>query len=151
MCELRKQKNIVDFLSQSMWNPVLATWIEAINTGFFATWPGITSEIVYKHYAKTIESAKGHMKADRKNVESTKHTMHHKMMTKLQQDKTSKQVQQNEYYVKTIDLTGKIYSDQTGRFPVTSSKGSKYIMIIYNHNSNAILARLLKKSELKQL
>ena len=94
-----------------MWNPVLATWIEAINAGFFATWPGITSEIVPKHYAKTIELAKGHIKANRKNVRSTKHTIHREMTTKLQQDKTNKQVQQNEYYVKTIDLTGKIYSN----------------------------------------
>ena len=31
--ELRKQKDIVDFLSQSMWSPVPATWIEAINAG----------------------------------------------------------------------------------------------------------------------
>ena len=91
-CELRKQKNIVNFLSQAMCNLVPATQIEAINAGFFATQPGITSEIVCKHYAKTIESAKGHMKADRKNARSTKHTMHHEMMMKLQQDKTNKQV-----------------------------------------------------------
>ena len=54
--------------------------------------------------------------------------------------------------MKTIDLTGKICSDQTGRFPVTLSKDSKYIMIIYDHDSNAILARPLKtKSDLEQL
>ena len=69
MCELRKQKNIIDFLSQAMWNLVPAIWIEVINAGFFATWLGITSEIVRKHYSKTIESAKGHMKADKKNVQ----------------------------------------------------------------------------------
>ena len=73
-----------------MWNPVPATWIEAINAGFFTTWLGITSEIVRKHYAKTIESAKGYMKADRKNTRSTKNTMHREMTTKLQQDNTNK-------------------------------------------------------------
>ena len=128
-----------------MWNPVPDTWIEAINAGFFATWPGITADIVRKHYAKTIESAKGHMKADRKNVRSTKNDSAREMTT-------TPQVREYEYYVKTIELTGKLYSDQTGRFPVISSKGNKYIMIIYDHDSNAILARPLKtKSGHEQL
>jgi hypothetical protein len=37
-----------------------------------------------------------------------------------------------------------IYTDQTGRFPVVSSKGSKYIMILYDYDSNAILAQPIK-------
>ena len=41
-------------------------------------------------------------------------------------------------------MSGKIYSDQIGCFPLTSSKGNKYVMVVYDHNSNAILANLLK-------
>ena len=86
------------------------------------------------------------MKADRKNVRSTKKTDNTREMT------TNTQVREYEYYVKTIELTGKLYSDQTGRFPVISSKGNKYIMIVYDHDSNAILARPLKtKSGHEQL
>ena len=43
-------------------------------------------------------------------------------------------------YLQTIDFTGKVSTDQTRRFPVTSSRGSKYIMVLYNHDRNAILA-----------
>ena len=50
----------------------------------------------------------------------------------------------NEFCAKTIELTGKIYSNQTGRLPVNSSKGNKYIMVTFDHDSNAILATLLK-------
>ena len=51
-------------------------------------------------------------------------------------------------YVKAIETTGQIYTDQTGRFPTTSSRGNKYIMILYDYDSNAILAKPLKsKSE----
>jgi hypothetical protein len=32
-------------------------------------------------------------------------------------------------YAATIDV-GQIYTDQTGRFPVISSKGNKYIMVL---------------------
>jgi len=42
------------------------------------------------------------------------------------------------------DATGKIYTDQTGRFPVTSTRGNKYILFMYNYDSNTILAKPLK-------
>jgi hypothetical protein len=45
--------------------------------------------------------------------------------------------------MKPIAVTGHIYSDQTGRFPITSSRGSKYIMVVYDHDSNAILTEPL--------
>ena len=38
----------------------------------------------------------------------------------------------------------KIYIDQIGRFPVTSSRGYKYIMIAYDYDSNNILAETIK-------
>ena len=43
-----------------------------------------------------------------------------------------------------MDLTGKFYTDQTGRLPVTYSKGNKYILISYQYNSNTIHAEPLK-------
>jgi hypothetical protein len=46
-------------------------------------------------------------------------------------------------YATTI-YAGQIYTDQTGIFPVVSSKGSKYIMILYDYDSNAILAQPIK-------
>jgi hypothetical protein len=46
-------------------------------------------------------------------------------------------------YAATIDA-GQIYTDQTGRFTVVSSKVNKYIMILYDYDSNAILAQPIK-------
>jgi hypothetical protein len=54
-------------------------------------------------------------------------------------------------YAATIDA-GQIYTDQTGRFTVVSSKGNKYIMILYDYNImilydyniNVILAQPIK-------
>jgi hypothetical protein len=43
----------------------------------------------------------------------------------------------------TIDA-GQIYTDQTGRYHVVSIKGNKYIMILYDYDSNAILAQPIK-------
>jgi hypothetical protein len=46
-------------------------------------------------------------------------------------------------YAATI-YAGQIYTDRTGRFPVVSSKGNKYIMILYDYDSNAILAQPIR-------
>ena len=54
-------------------------------------------------------------------------------------------------YMEPIELTGQIYSDQTGKFPITSSRVSKYIMIVYDFDSNAILYELLKSKNKHEL
>jgi hypothetical protein len=46
-------------------------------------------------------------------------------------------------YAATIDA-GRIYTDQTGRFPVVSRKGNTYIMILYDYDRNAIMAQPIK-------
>ena len=46
-------------------------------------------------------------------------------------------------YLQTIEFTGKVSTDQTGRFPVTFHRGIKYPMVLYDHDSNAILAEPL--------
>eukprot|EP00957_Ditylum_brightwellii_P067576 5129899-Ditylum_brightwellii.AAC.1 len=44
----------------------------------------------------------------------------------------------------TIIDEGKIYTDQTGKFPVVSSKCNRYIMIIYAYDANCILVEPMK-------
>jgi hypothetical protein len=53
-------------------------------------------------------------------------------------------------YAETIDA-GQIYTDQTGRFPVVSSKGNKYIMVLYDYDRNAILAKPIKNRTAPEL
>jgi hypothetical protein len=49
------------------------------------------------------------------------------------------------------DLTGMISTDQTGRFPVKSLKGKSCIMVLYNYDSNAILATTMKSGKAPDL
>ena len=46
-------------------------------------------------------------------------------------------------YLQTVEFTGKLSTDQNGHFPVTSSRGRKYLMVLYYNDSNAILAEPL--------
>ena len=54
-------------------------------------------------------------------------------------------------YLQMIEVTGKFITDQTGRFPVMSSRRSKYLMVLYDHDSNAILANPLTSRNEREL
>ena len=53
---------------------------------------------------------------------------------------TNTSVQANEFYTKVVDLKGKLCSDQTYHFSISSIKINKYLLISYGCDSNAVLA-----------
>ena len=48
-----------------------------------------------------------------------------------------------EYNLKN-ELDRKMYTDQTGKFPVTSFRGNQYIMVLFELDSNNILVKPMK-------
>ena len=46
--------------------------------------------------------------------------------------------------METVEKTNNIYNDQTGKFPMNSSRGNKYVLIMYVYDANAILSEPLK-------
>ena len=87
------------------------------------------------------------MLADRKNVRSTK-SKPADMTTDASSNSVGPPVRANEFYTKVVNLSGKEHSDQTYRFPATSSKGNKHVMIACDYDCNAILAYPLKSKNL---
>jgi hypothetical protein len=49
-------------------------------------------------------------------------------------------------YAALIDA-GKNYTDQTGRFPVITSRGNVYIMLLYEYDGKAIMAEPIKNNK----
>ncbi len=142
--ELVKQGDIVKYLHQACGSPVKSTWLKAIEAGYFTTWPGLTTDLVKKHLPKALASAKGHLRQERQGLRSTQKTTQPSSVNSttkpvMTTDKETT-VRTNWVYMQPIEVTGQIYSDQTGRFPQTSSRGNKYIMIVYDYPFNAILA-----------
>ena len=129
-----------------MWNPVPQTCIKAIHSNFFATWPGLTAKLVQKHLKENIETSRGKMRSNRANVRSTKLLPNQEC-----HEMTTQEVQHHGFFIKTVELSGNIYSDQTGRLPLTSSNGNRYVMVVYNHDYNAILAEPLKSRSAEHL
>jgi hypothetical protein len=83
---------------------------------------------VGKNLSKSSATVKGNLNQKRMNVRSTK------IKEKIESVNTDTYldygIKTNCIYAATIDA-GHIYTDQTGRFPVISSKGNKYIMVLY--------------------
>jgi hypothetical protein len=65
---MKTMRDLVHYLHRTCFSPVVKTWTAAIDAGFFTTWPGLTSTLVRKHLPKSISTAKGHLRQDRKNV-----------------------------------------------------------------------------------
>ena len=54
----------------------------------------------------------------------------------------------HDIYVRIDQVRNTIYTNQTGKFPITSSIGKKYIMILCAMDGNVVLAEpMLNKSE----
>ena len=146
---------LLAFLHAAAYSPVKSTWMKAINKGFFNTWPGLNQQNVRKYLEKSIASEKGHMDEERAGTRSTKikdPRVGKGMLWDDQEDITAIPSQEignertHHIYaaVEPIPETGQIHTDQTGRFPVISSRGNKYIMIMYVYDANAIMSTPMK-------
>jgi hypothetical protein len=134
------QKDLISYLHAACFRPVKSTWITAIKNGHFTSWPGLTEHAVEKHLSKSTSTTKVNVNQQRQHAISTKVKDPKVIMAEPDLDQGIK----TQYvYATTLDA-GQIYTDQTGRFPVVSSKGNKYIMILYDYDSNAILAQPIK-------
>ena len=50
----------------------------------------------------------------------------------------------HQVFAAVYNTTGEIANDQTGKFPTTSSRGQKYVLILYDYDSNSILAKTMR-------
>jgi hypothetical protein len=106
----------------------------------FSSWPGLNEHSVEKYLSKSTSTANGHLNQQRQNARTTKIKDAQLIDSETDQDHG---IKTQFVYAAPIDA-GQIYTDQTGRFPVVSSKRNKYIMILYYYDSNAILAKPIK-------
>ena len=143
------KSELVTFLHAAAFSPTVATWCAAIDMGFFATWPGLTSALVRKHLLKSLATAKGHQKEERQGLRSTRktttpHNPHDNAVDMTAMAPTHGTARTNCVYFARFDLEGTVASDQTGRFPQTSFEGNKYMTIMFSEDANGILAHPIK-------
>ena len=131
----------VAFYHAVLGSPVHSTLLQALKHNFLIGIPGLTESSYKKHMPSSTATAKGHMDQSRKNQLSTKPTT---LDESAFPHSPSTHQKTNDVYTTVIPITGKVYSDQTGKFPVTSSKGNAYLFVLYDFDSNYIAAEPIK-------
>ena len=141
-------------------SPPPATLIDTIKNDRLSTFPGLSVEGVRRHLPKALATPMGHMHKYRQNMRSTKTpTIDELMNEEFEPDivlEPPRQILDQKDYVgvkviKFEDLKGTIATDQTRRFPITSRQGNKYIMVLYDFNSNVIDTTAIKSRKTEDL
>ena len=124
-----------------------STWLNAIRAGNLAGWPLLNVENVYKHYLIMDETPMGHLNQSRARVRSTKIKIDPLPEATEDDLKPLLGKKIRDLYFKVVDTWDpkyKIYSDQTGKFPVQSRAGYRYIMVMVEIDSNNVLLQPMK-------
>ena len=138
--------NLVTFAHAALFSPALTTLEIALKKGYINNFPGLTATTLRKYPPTSRAMVKGHMDQIRKNVRSTQVRTTHPSISDNYDYYPKEQPHvdnNNTVFADLLDVpdsTGKIFTDQPGRFIAPSSTGNNYIFILYDYDSNAILA-----------
>ena len=141
----KTKMELAEYYHKCAFSPALSTFIQAIKNGHFLSWPGIERLNFEKLIINKIPTAKGHLDQERSNLQSTKEN-------EEDFNPSDNHAQKTRESITTVQsLKRKTYSDQTGRFPHRSSRGNEYIMVMYNHDANAILVKAIPNRQAKTI
>jgi hypothetical protein len=137
--EHKSIQDTITYLHACCFSPVTDTWLKAIQNGHFATWPSGTVENVRKYLSKSDATSKGHMNQFRQNISSTQPAV-----DQPAPEPDMAQEEKCNYIYAAVMETNQIYTDLTGRFSTISLSGNKYILILYDYDSNSVLSAPMK-------
>ena len=150
--ELPSTKEVIRFGHAALGFPTKPTLLEAIRNKNLVTFPGMSAENVNKFFPDSDETQKGHMKQSRQGVRSTKVIDEDAMLEAETHPKPIPGVKLKDVYLRVFDTTKKaMYTDQPGRFPITSPGGHKYTMVAVELDGNYIDAEPMKSRSAKEL
>jgi hypothetical protein len=113
--ELPNTEQVVAWYHAAAGYPTKATWLKAIDAGFYATWPLLTSKAVKKHFPEHDETPKGHMCRVKSGVRSTKAQVEEPEEIQLAAAQLKDlHWKHRDIYVQMKDASDVIFTDQTG-------------------------------------
>jgi hypothetical protein len=142
-------RELIAFQHASLGYPTKATLTDTARRGFLTSFPGLMVENINKFFPESVETQKGHMRQQRQGVRSTKVADDDAL---LESFKPTPGVKHKDVYLRVYDATKKaMYTDQTGRIPVVSSRGNKYIMVAVELDGNYIDCEPMRDRTTKSL
>ena len=148
----KQLSTMVQYIHATLFSPTKSTLLKAIAAGNLITWPGMTAENIRKHLPDTAATALGHLDQERQGLQSSKIKIPDPT---LESDSFPDKLQHvtNTVVAQLVEFkqSNKGFFDLTGQFPYTSSRGNKYLLILYEYDSNAILAHPLKTRQAHEI
>jgi hypothetical protein len=132
--------------------PTKETFIDAVRAGNYASWPGLTTNMINRHFPDSTETAKEHLKGQRQGIRSIKQKAPDKFVklattiVKLEQDNSPPApiARHCNIFICIEDLPETIHTNQTGGSPYTPQQGNRYIMTAIHLNGNYIFIKAMK-------
>ena len=133
--ECKSKVILVDYHHTSCWIFTQSGWVKSIKKNLLTSWTLLSSDFLHKYLTNKQSTLLGHLQQPQKVLQS--------MQTKELQSEPEPDLEPepeqfppfdksegtNLFFLNTVDLTGKIYTYQTGSFPITARKGNKYILV----------------------
>jgi hypothetical protein len=119
--------------------PVKQTWLDAAKAGNCDSFDELTYSNIVRYCPDSDETILGHLTQQR-HVRSTRPCPARKPsgLTCPVIDLSTPELATNELFLNVL-LLSKLYTNDTGRFPVRARSGNQYIMIAYHADGNLIL------------
>ena len=155
---LPKVADMVAFAHASLFSPTLSTLAKALQSNFLTNFPGLTIDTLCRHPPQSKAMIMGHLNQTCQGLCSTRTTLQNNNIADIEPTETDDDEENHDAfpnskhpndqmhacYASTMEITGQVYSDQTGRFVAPSDRGNQYLFVMYNYNSNSIHAEPIK-------
>ena len=123
--------------------------------GYFRGWNGLTSERGRKFIKPSQACKQGHMDQRLAYIRSTKSSLAKEASPELDHMVEHEQAPENNktnmVFMTMVKVEGQLFTDQTGRFPVTSNRGNNYIVMFYAVDPNYIKSYPIKSRHRSEL
>jgi hypothetical protein len=135
---------LVGFYHACLGFPVKQTWLEAVKAGNCNLFDGLTYSNVSRYCPDADKTILGHMAQQHQNVRSTKPKSDPSpALVPLSHPPATVDSPSNQVFIKVHPLS-RLYTDDTGSFPVKARSGNQYVMIAYHADGNLILQQAFK-------
>ena len=132
--ELPRVEPSIYYLHGAAGFPTKSTWLKDIRKGNFLSWPLINVKNVNKYFPDSEETQRGHMRSQRQGVQSTQPALPRDNAKDGQV--TPAEPQKQDFIIKVYNVNQTLYTNQTGQFLETSSRGNKYQICLHEIYSN---------------
>ena len=148
--EVQTVAALVNFFHMSLGSPSILEWINCINKNWFKSWPGLSADRVRSYCNKKEQTTLGNQKMIKKNVR-TSNPIIDLAIRKQRMELKKKLHSIGTFLIDGDDLKQLVAMDLPGRYPITSARGHKYIMVMYDYDTNYINAVPIKSRKSNEL